>query len=271
MTASAPSKTAVATSDTSARVGTGAVIMLSSICVATTTGLPIRRPRRVMRFCTPGTASSGISTPRSPRATITPSASSMIASSCCSACGFSILAMMPARFLTVLRASAMSSGRWMKERATQSTSAASAASRSRRSFSVKAPERISVSGRLTPLRSESFLPCTTSVTARRRSDLDHLQPHAAVVQEDRVAGLERCEDLGMRKLHALAGCRAAGRCRARRSGPSSARRSHPRRPRSGASAPAGRRRCQAAGRISSRRSGWRPRAPASSRARCGSY
>ena len=40
MTASAPSKTAVATSDTSARVGTGAVIMLSSICVATTTGLP---------------------------------------------------------------------------------------------------------------------------------------------------------------------------------------------------------------------------------------
>ena len=40
MTASAPSKTAVATSDTSARVGTGAEIMLSSICVATTAGLP---------------------------------------------------------------------------------------------------------------------------------------------------------------------------------------------------------------------------------------
>ena len=40
ITASAPSKTAVATSETSARVGTGEVIMLSSICVATTTGLP---------------------------------------------------------------------------------------------------------------------------------------------------------------------------------------------------------------------------------------
>ena len=48
ITASAPSKIAVATSDTSARVGTGAVIMLSSICVATTTGLPARRAARVM-------------------------------------------------------------------------------------------------------------------------------------------------------------------------------------------------------------------------------
>ena len=42
ITASAPSKIAVATSDTSARVGTGLEIMLSSICVATTTGLPAR-------------------------------------------------------------------------------------------------------------------------------------------------------------------------------------------------------------------------------------
>src|SRR3954465_462615 len=43
ITASAPSKMAVATSETSARVGTGLVIMDSSICVATTTGLPTRR------------------------------------------------------------------------------------------------------------------------------------------------------------------------------------------------------------------------------------
>ena len=40
MIASAPSNTAVATSETSARVGTGVVIIDSSICVATTTGLP---------------------------------------------------------------------------------------------------------------------------------------------------------------------------------------------------------------------------------------
>jgi hypothetical protein len=45
ITASAPSNTAVATSDTSARVGTGCSIIDSSIWVATTTGLPARRRR----------------------------------------------------------------------------------------------------------------------------------------------------------------------------------------------------------------------------------
>ena len=44
MTASAPSNTAVATSETSARVGTGAVIIDSSIWVATTIGLPSLAP-----------------------------------------------------------------------------------------------------------------------------------------------------------------------------------------------------------------------------------
>ena len=80
ITASAPSNTAVATSETSARVGTGVVIIDSSICVATTTGLPRRRARRVIVFCRPGTCSSGISTPRSPRATITASATARISS-----------------------------------------------------------------------------------------------------------------------------------------------------------------------------------------------
>ena len=63
MTASAPSKIAVATSETSARVGTGLEIIDSSIWVATTIGLPARRHARVISFCTPGTRSSGISTP----------------------------------------------------------------------------------------------------------------------------------------------------------------------------------------------------------------
>ena len=97
ITASAPSKTAVATSETSARVGTGAVIIDSSICVATTTGLPSRRAVRVMRFCRPGTFSSGISTPRSPRATISASEISMISSRRAIACGFSIFDMTSAR------------------------------------------------------------------------------------------------------------------------------------------------------------------------------
>src|SRR3954453_14668842 len=54
MTASAPSKIAVATSETSARVGTGLVIIDSSIWVATTTGLPARRGRGGIFFLAPG-------------------------------------------------------------------------------------------------------------------------------------------------------------------------------------------------------------------------
>ena len=131
MMASAPSNTAVATSDTSARVGTGAVIIDSSIWVATTTGLPARRAARVICFWMPGTASSGISTPRSPRATISASDSSMISASRSTACGFSILASSAARPRAILRTSARSSGRWMKDSATQSTPVASTASRSR--------------------------------------------------------------------------------------------------------------------------------------------
>ena len=53
--ASAPSNTAIDTSETSARVGTGEVIIDSSIWVATTTGLPKRRAMRIIRFCRPGT------------------------------------------------------------------------------------------------------------------------------------------------------------------------------------------------------------------------
>ena len=121
MTASAPSKIAVATSDTSARVGTGLEIIDSSICVATTTGLPARRAARVICFWMPGTFSSGISTPRSPRATISASVKSMISASRATACGFSIFAITAARPRVIFLASAMSSGRWMNESATQST------------------------------------------------------------------------------------------------------------------------------------------------------
>ncbi len=50
-----------------------------------------------MRFCNPGTFSSGISTPRSPRATIRPSEISTISSSFVIACGFSIFDITEAR------------------------------------------------------------------------------------------------------------------------------------------------------------------------------
>ena len=93
MTASAPSRTAFATSEVSARVGTGLEIIDSSICVATMTGLAMRRASSTACFCTIGTASSGSSTPRSPRATMMPSKASMISSRASTACGFSIFAM----------------------------------------------------------------------------------------------------------------------------------------------------------------------------------
>ncbi len=56
------------------------MIIDSSICVATITGRPSRRAVSTMRFCIGGTVSGGNSTPRSPRATITPSHCSMISS-----------------------------------------------------------------------------------------------------------------------------------------------------------------------------------------------
>ena len=59
MSASAPSSTALATSEASARVGRGALIIDSSIWVATMTGLAARRASLIARFCTSGTCSSG--------------------------------------------------------------------------------------------------------------------------------------------------------------------------------------------------------------------
>ena len=100
ITASAPSMTALATSDASARVGRECVIIDSSICVATITGLALSRQTCTARFCTTGTASSGISTPRSPRATMTPSKASTISSSRSTASGFSIFAMTGRRMPT---------------------------------------------------------------------------------------------------------------------------------------------------------------------------
>ena len=73
ITASVPSSTALATSLTSARVGTGLTIIDSIICVAVMTTLSISRAMRIMRFCSAGTAALPTSMARSPRATMMPS------------------------------------------------------------------------------------------------------------------------------------------------------------------------------------------------------
>ena len=80
ITASVPSQTALATSEASARVGRGSVIIDWSICVAVMTGLPSRLALRIIIFWAMNTFSIGISMPRSPRATMMPSAALTISS-----------------------------------------------------------------------------------------------------------------------------------------------------------------------------------------------
>jgi hypothetical protein len=80
ITASVPSSTALATSETSARVGTGERIIDSIICVAVMVSLFLSRARRIIFFCRAGTAASPTSTARSPRATMMPSEASRISS-----------------------------------------------------------------------------------------------------------------------------------------------------------------------------------------------
>ena len=78
ITASVPSQIAFATSDASARVGRLEVTIDSSISVAVMTGTPARFARSITSFWTAGRSPSLSSTPRSPRATMTASATSRI-------------------------------------------------------------------------------------------------------------------------------------------------------------------------------------------------
>jgi len=70
--------TALATSLTSARVGTGFWIIDSIICVAVMTTRLRARLSWMMVFCRPVSSAYPISTPRSPRATMTTSAAPMM-------------------------------------------------------------------------------------------------------------------------------------------------------------------------------------------------
>ncbi len=138
--------------------------MLSSICVAVITGLPAWLHWRMMFFWIRGTFSGGISTPRSPRATMMPSAASRMPGKLSTASGFSILAMTLRSDFSRMRISLrprMSSGRRTKERAMYSMSWPRQNLRSSRSFSVRAATLISTPGRLIPLRSLRVPPLTT--------------------------------------------------------------------------------------------------------------
>mmetsp|Transcript_9676 Transcript_9676/g.23967 ORF Transcript_9676/g.23967 Transcript_9676/m.23967 type:complete len:290 (+) Transcript_9676:861-1730(+) len=174
MIASVPKNSAVATSFTSARVGMGLAIMLSSICVATTTGHPRVRHLSMICRCKMGTSSCISSTPRSPRATMMPSESSMISSSWSTADGFSILAMMATPSPTISRSSDMSLAFCTKLSATQSTPISMAAFTSTLSFGVMGEMGKITDGVFTPLRADSVPPTTTSHFTDCPSSLLHI-------------------------------------------------------------------------------------------------
>ena len=146
-------------------------------------------------FCTLGTSSGGISTPRSPRATISASASSMISSSRPIAAGFSSLTRSPAALPISFLPSATSSGRCTKDSATQSAPCSSANDRSARSFSV-----------IAEIGSTDLRHVDALVVGQGAADedlgvgeigaaIDDPEPHLAVVEQELGSGRERREDL----------------------------------------------------------------------------
>lgn len=169
MTASAPSRIALATSEASARVGRELVIIDSIIWVATITGLALRRHSSTRRFCTIGTRSSGYSTARSPRATMTASNAATTPSMLSTACGFSTLAMTgtrrPSSSITLWTSFTSSASR-TKDRATMSQPIRRAKRRSSTSFSDSAGTFTAAPGRLMPLWSEITPPSMTTVLTR---------------------------------------------------------------------------------------------------------
>ena len=161
---SVPSRMALATSVDSARVGSRLAVMDSSICVAVITGLPTRTAREMRSFWMMAICSTGISTPRSPRATMMPSLALRMSSRCLSASARSIFAMtkgcLPSAFAAARTASmsaAVSTNDWL----TASTPFASANSRQARSCSVNALIPRSMPERLSPFRERSSPPTAT--------------------------------------------------------------------------------------------------------------
>ena len=168
MQASPPSRIALATSVTSARVGRRECCMLSSICVAMITGFCWARQADTIRFCTTGICATSISTPKSPRATMIASDSSMMLSNWSRASGFSILATTRADD-PLDRSSSFNShtsSLWRtKLRPTKSISCSAAHSAFSRSSSSMAGALSFTPGRLSPWRLRISPGCVTSQTA----------------------------------------------------------------------------------------------------------
>ena len=176
---SVPSKMALAISLVSARVGRGLFIIDSSICVAVTTGFPACWHLRMTIFCKAGTSSAGTSTPKSPRATMTPSLIRIISSILSIAVRLSTFDMifieLPC-FSRTLRIDTTSLPLWINEAAIQSIFCEIPNSMSFISVSDKAGNLMGIPGTATRLRSlilPLFRTCVTmsSSTTDRTSKL----------------------------------------------------------------------------------------------------
>ena len=174
MIASVPSRIALATSATSARVGREEETIESSICVAVIDGRASEPASASRRFWIIGTSSIGISTPRSPRATITQSAARMISAARSTACGFSIFATSGVRVCS--RTKSTSSGLRTKLSATMSTPISMPARRCSRSSSGTAGRMSSGPGMFRPWREATVPPTST------RASISPSPPRTAVVR-----------------------------------------------------------------------------------------
>mmetsp|Transcript_8732 Transcript_8732/g.24409 ORF Transcript_8732/g.24409 Transcript_8732/m.24409 type:complete len:222 (-) Transcript_8732:564-1229(-) len=174
ITQSVPSSTALATSLASARVGRGKLVMDSSICVAVITGFPWRLHFAIIIFCAKKTFSGGISMPKSPRATMMPSLSSMMLSMFLTPSSFSILEIIlieRPRSPSVFRMNWTSSADCTNEAATKSTACGMPNStRSLTSFSCNTGSSTLTPGKLQFLRSPSF---TEFITSQMTKSVPH--------------------------------------------------------------------------------------------------
>ena len=166
MIAEEPSYTAFATSEISALVGLGLLIMDSSISVAVMTRRPKSLQRLMSCFWTLGTSTNGISTPRSPLAIMMPAHFWEISSMLSTPALFSILAMTsifsPPLASKNSRISIMSSFRDTKEAATKSISFLIPKRRSFLSCSLKKSPCMTLLGKFIDFWSESVPPTITS-------------------------------------------------------------------------------------------------------------
>ena len=151
----------------SARVGRGLWIIESNIWVAVTTILPRLIHFSIICFWMIGTSSNGTSTPKSPRATMIPSATSKISSTFLTPCILSILAMIficPPCSSKILRISKISCAVRVNDAAQYSNPISHPKIKSSRSFSEMNGIDKSIFGILTPFLLEMTPPFMTSQT-----------------------------------------------------------------------------------------------------------